>query len=66
MADPLEVRRQILLTAVFELLLEQLAVADDLADGRAHLVLEAAHRLLRLAVGFVPRTHAESTPGLGA
>jgi len=66
-ANPLEVRRQILLAAVLELLLEELAVADDLADGRAHLVLEATHRLLRLAVGFVSSTHAESirAPGYG-
>ena len=44
----MEVRCKVFLAPILEFLLEQLAVANDLAERRADLVLEATHRLLRL------------------
>jgi len=65
-ADLLQVRREIRLAAVLELLLQQLGVAHDLADGRAHLVLEAPHRLLCLAQGLVALAHGQNILPIGS
>jgi hypothetical protein len=58
--DLLEIGKPVALAPIERILLEHLAVADDLAERRAHLVLEPAHDRACLAGDRIAIGHAHS------